>query len=143
MKHISVQRQETGFTDLFILTHADLTETSAATTQAITLATLAVGDVVMNNALLEVRTPGTVLTTLTGQVGVTGTPDQFIAASDLTAAGDRYFGVLDTVAAYVAPAAIALLFTADPDADALADVAAGEFWIWLTISRKADRNRQA
>jgi len=133
-----------GFTNLFIVKKADFTETTNNTAQSIVLCPLAIGDLVMANALLEVKTNATVLATATGELGVTGATTQFIAAKDLLAAGDEYYSVANSVAPYAAIAAVNLLFTGRPGAaEALASMGAGEFWIWVTISRKADRNVQA
>lgn len=137
------ERAGIGFTDLFVVRKADFTEVTNNTAQSIILTALAVGDLVMNNTLLEVKTNATVLATATGSVGVTGAVAQLVAASNLLAAGDEYYSVAATVAPYAAIAAVNLLFTAVPGAaEALASMGAGEFWIWATINRKAERNVQ-
>lgn len=147
MKHYHLKREEQagiGYTDLFIVTQADFTEAVDNTNQSITLASLAVGDVVMNNVLLEVRTNANVVAAVTGAVGVTGSTAALLAAANLLAAGDEYYISGASIAPYVAIAAVDLLFTGDPGTtDNLAEMTAGEFWIWASISRKADRNVQA
>lgn len=137
------ERAGIGFTDLFVVTKADLTSAVNNTAQSIVLTALAVGDLVMNNCLLEVKTNATVLATATGELGVTGATTQFITASDLLAAGTEYYTVAAAVAPYVTTAAVNLLFTGRPGAaEALASMGAGEFWIWATINRKNERNVQ-
>lgn len=137
------ERGGIGFTDLFVVTHADFTEAVDDTNQSITLTPLAVGDLVMNNSLLEVRTNANVAAAVTGELGVTGSTAALIAASNLLAAGAEYFTVASTVGPYIATSAVDLLFTGNPGAtDNLDEMTAGEFWIWVTISRKADRNVQ-
>jgi len=147
MKHYHLKREEQagiGFTDLFIVKEADFTEAVDNTNQSITLTALAVGDLVMNNSLLEVKTNANVVAAVTGELGVTGSTAALIAASNLLAAGDEYYTVANSVAPYVATSAVNLLFTGNPGTnDNLAEMTAGEFWIWVTISRKADRNVQA
>lgn len=137
------ERAGIGFTDLFVVRKADFTEAVNNTAQSIVLTALAVGDLVMNNTLLEVKTNATVLATATGAVGVTGTVAALVAASNLLAAGDEYYTVAAGIAPYATIAAVNLLFTGVPGAaEALASMGAGEFWIWATINRKAERNVQ-
>jgi hypothetical protein len=137
------ERAGIGFTDLFVVTRADLTTAVNNTPQSIVLTALAVGDLVMNNTLLEVKVNATVLATATGSVGVTSAVAQLVAASNLLAAGDEFYSVAAGVAPYATIAAVNLLFTAVPGAaEALSAMGAGEFWIWATINRKAERNVQ-
>jgi len=137
------ERGGIGWTDLFIVTHADFTTVTDDVAQSITLCPLAIGDVVNNNVLLEVRTNANVVAAVTGSVGVTGSVAALLAASDLLAAGGEYYASGSGIGAYAAIAAVNLLFTADPGAaDNVDEMTAGEFWIWATISRKAERNLQ-
>lgn len=144
MKHYKLKQEERagiGFTDLFVVKKADFTEATNNTAQSVLLTALAVGDLVMNNCLLEVKTNATVLTTATGDLGVTGALTQFISGKNLLAAGDEYYSVANSVAPYATIAAVNLLFTGHPgSSEALASMGAGEFWIWVTINRKAERN---
>ena len=146
MRHYRLKQEERagiGFTDLFVLTHADLTEAADNTVQAVVLSALAVGDLVMNNTLLEVRTNANVVAAVTASVGVVGALEQFVANSNLLAAGSEYFTVINTVAPYVATAAVDMVANFIPGAnDNLLEITAGEFWIWATINRRAERNVQ-
>lgn len=155
MKHSLLnpyQRAATGFTDLFVVTHADLTETTDNTDQTLTLDALAFGDVVGYEALIEIVTAFDAATVsadnaCTVALGVTGATTQFIGASAIAAAGAG-------TAAYTAYATAAggapyptptggknILVTVDvTDADgALADYTAGELNIWMKILRRSDR----
>lgn len=147
MKHYRLKHEERagiGFTDLFVVTHADFTSAVDDAAESIVLTALAIGDLVMNNCLLEVKVNANVVAAITGSLGVTGAATQFIAASNLLAAGDEYYTVGAGVAPYATIAAsINLIFNVDPGAgDNTAEMTAGEFWIWVTINRKAERNVQ-
>ncbi len=146
------QRSTTGFTDLFVVTHADLTEATDNTDQTLTLDALAFGDKVGYEAMIEIVTAFDAANVsadnaVTVALGVTGATTQFIGASAISAAGAG-------TAAYTAYCTAAggtpyptptggknILLTVDiTDADgALADFGAGELAIWLNISRRADR----
>ena len=146
MKHYRLknnQQHAGGFTDLFVLTHADLTETTDNTAQAIVLTALDIGDVVFPNMLLEVVTnaSGGSVSTCTGSVGVTGALTQFIGNSNLLSAGNEYFAPANTVAPYVCVAGsinVEANFIPDSGHD-LEDLTAGEFWVWACISRSGER----
>src|SRR5262245_6203523 len=146
MKHYRLKQEERagiGFTDLFIVTHADFTTTTDDAAQSITLCTLAVGDLVMNNALLEVRTNANVVAAVTGSLGVTGSVAAIIAASNLLAAGTEYYTVASTVGPYITTSAVDLLFTADPGAtDNVDEMTRVAVWIWVTSNRRGERNVQ-
>ncbi len=148
----TVQRAATGFTDLFVITHADLTEATDNTDQTLTLDALAFGDVVGYEALLEIVTAFDAATVsadnaVTVAIGVTGATTQIIGASAITAAGagTAAYTAYATAAGgspYVTPTGGKnLLATVDiTDADgALADFTAGELHLWLKILRRADR----
>lgn len=141
-----------GWTDLFVLTHADLTDPTDNTDQTITLDALAFGDIVGYNAMIEIKTAFDAANVsadnaLTLAVGVTGATTQIIGASALAAAGAGTAALTCyTTAAggtnYATPTGGKnLLATLDiTDADgALVDYSAGEVWIWLTISRASER----
>lgn len=135
-----------GFTDLWIIkqtaaSSGDLTQTTNNTQQAITLSALAIGDIVLMDLFMEVRTVGAGLATFTASVGVTGALTQFIAAQDMLA-GNVYFAQASSVAPYATIAASKnLVVNFTPGAsEALASATALELWIWAKISRLSDRN---
>lgn len=142
-----------GFTDLFILTHADLTQAADNTDQAITLDALAFGDVVGYHALIEIVTAFDAAAVsadnaLTVSLGVTGALTQIIGASALAAAGagtaaKTGYGTAAGGAAYVTPTGgkdlIANFDITDADG-ALVDYSAGEIRIWVNISRWSQRS---
>lgn len=157
MKHYLLNRtpraDNLGFTDLFVLTHADLTEATDNTDQTITLDALAFGDVVGYEALVEIVTAFDAANVsadnaLTVAIGVTGATTQIIGASALAASGagtaaKTAYATAAGGSPYVTPTGGKnLLATFDiTDADgALADFSAGEIRVWLKISRWADRN---
>ena len=136
----SPQFSATGFTDVFQVVEADLTTAVDNTVQAITLDQLAIGDVVGNNMILEVRTNANVVASITASVGVTASLLAFIGNSNLLAAGVEYYTQAGTVAPYVATAAIDMLMNFIPGAsDNVAEITTGEWLLWCTISRAADR----
>lgn len=144
MKHYRLTGQErvsAGFTDLFIVTHADFSSTEVGVSESVTLAAMPRGDVVMN-ALLEVKTPAAGLTV------ALGTFLGLIVAVDLLSDGDPYYATDATAEPVIATADTTIQFQILPNTDegdeqAVGDITAGEFWIWAAISRKADRTLQA
>lgn len=141
-----------GFTDVFVLTHADLTDPTDNTDQTITLDALAFGDVVGYEALIEIVTAFDAANVsadnaLTVALGVTGATTQFIGASALAAAGagtaaKTCYATAAGGAPYVTPTGGKnILATFDiTDADgALVEYSAGEIAIYMKISRWADR----
>lgn len=145
MKHQRLNNHaavKTGFTDVWRITQTDLTETTNNTTQALTLVTLAVGDIVDQEAfILEVVTNGATLATYTCSLGVTGAVTQILGASNLLAAGAEYYAPAESVARYVAASSIAVLATFTPGAaEALASGTALDILIWGRISRKKERS---
>ena len=129
-----------GMTDLFVLTHEDLTESADNTAQAVVLDALNVGDVVFPNMVLDVTENANVVATVTASVGVTGALTQFIGNSNLLAAGSEHYSTANSVAAYVTTSAVNLEVNFIPGAaDNLAEITAGEFWLYACISRKLDR----
>lgn len=155
MKHYlarEIAKAASGFTDLFVLTHADLTEATDNTDQAITLDALEFGDLVGYQALIEIRTAFDAATVsadnaLTVSLGVTGALTQIIGASALAAAGagtaaKTAYAPAAGGAAYPTPTGgknlIANFDITDADG-ALVDYTAGEIWIWVNISRYSVR----
>ncbi len=147
----SEQRARTGFTDLFIVKYTDVSASIADNTAAtVTLDSLALGDVVLQDTLIEVRTAwaGPSDLTATASVGVTGTATALTPALTITTAGAGTAILTtdtsdnQTNAHYAASTAIDLIATITPDADSGVDeFTAGELAIWMNISRAADRRR--
>ena len=126
----------TGFTDVFVLDKSDMTTLVNGT--QVTLCKLAAGDIVFPSRMFqEVKTAVTGPTgTPTMSVGVTGTATQFTAATSIIATG----AVAPTSApAYVA-AATNLIVDFEAGGGNGAAAAAGEIWVWASISRAADRS---
>lgn len=148
----AAQKAATGFTDLFVLTHADLTEAVDNTDQAITLDALAFGDLVGYHALIEIVTAFDAAAVsadnaLTVSLGVTSALTQIIGASALAAAGvgtaaKTAYATAAGGAAYATPTGgknlIANFDITDADG-ALVDYSTGEIRIWCNISRWASR----
>jgi hypothetical protein len=149
MKHYraSTSRQiaAMGYTDLFVVTHADLTTTTNNTAESEVLDALAIGDIVDPKMLLEVKTNANVVASVTASVGVTGALTQFIGNSNLLAAGDEYYAPAGSVGAYATIASgKSLEMNFIPGASNNVDeITAGEFWLWCNISRKSERDIQA
>ena len=155
MRHTLLTPQQQavlGFTDLFVVTHADLTEATDATDQTLTLDALAFGDKVGYEAMIEIVTAFDAATVsadnaCTVALGVTGATTQFIGASAITAggAGTAAYTAYCTAAGgapYPTPTGGKnILLTVDiTDADgSLAEYTTGEIHIWMNISRRADR----
>jgi hypothetical protein len=141
-----VQQINGGFTDLFVVTLADATETTDDTDQAIKLLDLAVGDIVYPNVLMEVKSNAAGLTTANASVGINDALTAFVAASSLLAAGNEYFVPAESAPPYATVATgKSLVINLDPGADtaALSDLTALEVWVWVQISRKSDRAIEA
>lgn len=148
MKHIKLNQPamspaNSGWTDCWEITEADLTATANATPQTLVLAELAIGDRVNNDMLLEVVDNIVGLTTATAEVGVTGATTQFIGASNLLAAGVEYYVPAYSVSHYpVTGTAKQLLCTVRGGAsEAVSAATAGKWRIWAQISRRVDRDR--
>lgn len=145
------QRAYTGYSDLFVLTHADLTEATDNTDQTVTLDALAFGDSVKYDAVIQIKTAFDAANVsadnaLTVSLGVTGAATQIIGASALAASGagtaaKTTYCTAAGGAAYPTPTGGKnLIATFDiNDADgALADYSAGEIHVYLNIVRQAD-----
>lgn len=154
MKHIIYtpsQRARTGYSDLFVLTHADLTEATDNTDQAITLDALAFGDIVKYDAVIQIKTALDAANVsadnaVTVSLGVTSALTQIIGASALAASGagtaaKTTYCAAAGGAAYPVPSGgknlIANFDITDADG-ALADFSAGEIHIYVNIVRYTD-----
>lgn len=143
---IKCPEQNGGFTDLFIVGTtrgasgaSDFTEAVDDTDQAITLTALAQGDVV-HEVILDRVTAFAGLTACNASVGVNGALTEFIGSSSLLAAGELTFKGDDQ--AYSTPTGGKnLVINMDPAANtqALADLTAGEAYVWVRLTRRADR----
>lgn len=159
MKHYrlkDLQQTKTGFTDLFVLTHEDLTVDTNDLLQNVALCTLNAGDVVFDKTVAQIKTAFTpdpsANATVTLSVGRTGTAyTDLLAASNLNNAGTQIAaGVAYAAGASVANQVIASDSTVvyaqfditDTDGN-LAAHTAGEVHVWMAISRSADRAVQA
>lgn len=156
MKHdlIKVPANHCGFTDVFTITHADLTAATDDLAQTITLDALAFGDMVYA-AAIEIQTAFDAASAdeaTTAALGVTSATTQFLAAFTFVTGGAGVAAKTgacqgETFAPYITPTGGKdILLTVDiTDADgALVDHSAGVLLIWMQISRWADRvgNRQ-
>lgn len=87
----SQERAATGWTDKFVITHADLTESAANTAQTIQLCSVAVGDIVSNAAYRLVTafkdSADNALNTTTLIVGDGNDTDRFIVSKELNENG--------------------------------------------------------
>ena len=156
MKHYLLseeQKSRTGFSDLFVIPYNDAALTAAVadnTAVAVTLTSLALGDVVKQDVIVEpsVGWTGPSDLTATVSVGVTGTATALTPALTITTGGAATaVSTADTSdnqtnAHYAAAATIAMIATFTPDADSGVDeFTAGELKIWANISRAAARLR--
>ena len=156
MKHYllsAAQKAATGFTDLFVVNHADLTEATDNTDQSLTLDALEFGDLVGYHALIEIKQAFDAATVsadnaCTVSLGVTGAVTQIIGASAIaaggagTAAKTGYATAAGGSPYYTPTGGKNLLANFDvTDADgSLAEYTAGELYIWCNISRWAQRD---
>jgi hypothetical protein len=131
-----------GYTDVWRVVQADLTETTNNTPQAITLLALKLGDIVLQpDFFIEVVTNGATLATYTVSLGVTGALTQIIGNSNVLAAGAEYFAPANSVAPYVVAADINLVANFIPGAaEALASGTALDLLIWGRIMRLKERS---
>ncbi len=132
-----MEKAQSGFTDLYILTIADMT--SLANSTDITLSKLVAGDIVFpSKMLVEVRTAVVGPTgTPTGSVGITGAVTQFTAATSVIATG---YVAPTGAAAYIVTGSTNLLYDFQAGGGNGAAATAGEIWVWASISRYADRS---
>lgn len=154
MRHAKLSAAQiaaTGFTDLFVITAADLTVTTDDLLQNIALDVLQLGDVIRNHTLLEIKKAFSPVPSgnaaVTASVGRTGDGyTDCLAASALVtntaiAVGTAY-AAGEAIADQVIAAANTTLYCQvdinDVDGD-LATMTAGEIWIWLHINRTSER----
>jgi hypothetical protein len=173
MQHFKLRNLSTfqgGFTDLYCIgtkrvlgTTPSLPNTSdltaAATTQTITLETLAIGDVVVfpiaqawvKQKFTDATTENGAAVTLANlkvDLGVTGTTTKFIAGTNGDLIQSPNYPITSVVAAgvgHAAQAAIAVLATFTSTAGNLSTVTFGDLFIYLSIARVGEwvRDRQA
>ena len=139
-----------GFTDLWIVTHADLTTTANNTDETETLDAIEFGDIVHYDCLMEILTPFTPAPSgdagVNVTLGVTGAVTQFLgnsaimAAGAATAAKTGYAPAAAGVPYVVPTGGKDLLATFDiTDADGnLAAFTAGELAILMKITRYSE-----
>jgi hypothetical protein len=149
MKHYLLrtpERAATGFTDLFELTHADLTETTDNAAQVITLDALALGDHLLPGAILELTEAFTAAGTdddLVVSIGNSTNRDLFLAEFHLVnSASATTFGKgrILTVGMEVNQAtSLQAEFVVTGTSVALADYTTGSLRLWCNISRRRGR----
>lgn len=155
MRHYKLskdQRAARGFTDLFVITADDATETTNQTSQAVVLDKVNLGDVIRNHTLMEIKTPFTPQlsadSSVLAQVGRTGPAYTDVGAAVLQAGGvARPVGTTTSGSESIADQVIAaddtdlVCYLANAtDADgALSTLTAGELWIWMDINRSSER----
>jgi len=141
MRHLILNANEAhpvGWTDLFMVSHADLTDAVALEQQTVVLKTLGIGTVVSNVLLLEVKVVPAGLTTCVCSVGPAGI--NMLSAVDVV--GTRYHVPAHNKGAYViadAASQLVAIFKPNTGAESLSLLTAGEFWIWASCNRAADR----
>jgi hypothetical protein len=147
MRHYHLNHHErlaTGFTDVFAIYKADITQTLADEPSQVDLTPIKTGDLVMNDAFLEVITPVTGLTSALGALAVRAVAGPLLGNSNLLAAGSRYYASEATTAPKAAISNGILGFDLTAGAGEVpASLTAGEFRIWISICRKTERNFQA
>ena len=158
MKHYLLtkdQRAQQGYTDLVVLTYADFLDALDDAAYNVELLTLNKGDVVHAKTTLEIKTAigGTITgDTIKLSVGRTGTAYvDLLAASTVATTGTAALAdVVFAAAAGLASDPIAAdstvvycQMTMTAGTTHFSGATAGEFWIWLDISRKADRTFSA
>lgn len=152
----ALERAMTGYTEVYVLTHEDLTVTTDDLLQNVALTTLNKGDVVFDRTMAQIKTEFTpdpsANATVTVSVGRTSSGFvDMLAASNLINAGTQIAaGITYVAASGVGNQVIAADGTVvnaqfdidDADGD-LATLTAGEVWIWMAINRASDRVVQA
>lgn len=142
---LSLEEQAaTGFTDKFVLTHADLTESTTNTAQTIALYSAAVGEIVRSAGHILI-TPfedasDNTLSTTTIIVGDDGDTNRFLVSTELNANGSyvSYSQTANSVDslpyAYSTANTIDVVVGSPGTSLALEDVDTGEVHIYLGIS---------
>jgi hypothetical protein len=131
----------TGFTHQVVVTHEDLTETSADTDQTIALLSVAAGDVV-EKAAFKLVTPfedasDAAFNDTDVSVGDGGDTDRFIAATEVNENGtevDFKANANTTAYAYTAADTVDLLVES-MSAKSLSNLDAGEIHIYLAVTK--------
>lgn len=146
MKEYSIQNShfaKQGFTHVFEIDHAtDLTESTDNTDQAIVLTGLLEGDIVFPECIIDVVEDPAGLTALNASVGVTGALTQLTASTSVLAGATNAVvsgsgnGPYPTVAA---GKNLEINFDPAANTEALTDLTAGKFRVWVRISRRAER----
>jgi hypothetical protein len=131
----------TGFTHKAIVTHVDITETTADTDQTIALLSVAAGDVVDKAAYKLVTAfsdaSDSALNDTKVQVGDGGDTDRYIAATQVNVNGTEVLFAANantTSYAYTAADTVDLLVES-MSAKSLSDLDAGEIHIYLAVSK--------
>ena len=116
----------------------------SGTTGTFTIGVAQPGDIVFPGTVVDVFTPFTVAAaTLTGAVGVTGTVDRFVAATDIKSTTAKV--LVNTTATHALPwvnntaSPVNILVTLVAATGNISDITAGELRVRIPISRKADR----
>ncbi len=131
----------TGFTHKAIVTHVDITESTADTDQTIALLSVAAGDVVDKAAYKLVTAfsdaSDSALNDTKVQVGDGGDTDRYIAATQVNVNGTEVLFAANantTSYAYTAADTVDLLVES-MTAKSLSDLDAGEIHIYLAVSK--------
>lgn len=116
---------------------------AAGLTQTLKIGTLRPGDAIQSGALLHVLTPYGHASTVTASVGITGTVDRFVAASDVKSATNQAYGPTTATHALLwinqSAADVDLIVTFTVGAGNVSAVTAGLILVELPIVRRADR----
>lgn len=133
----------TGFTHKAIVTHADLTESTADTDQTIALLSVAAGDVVEKAAIKLVTAfadaSDSAFNDTKVQVGDDSDTDEYIAATQVNVNGTEvlFAANVNTVPyAYTAANTVDLLVESMTD-KSLSDLDAGELHVYLAVQKLA------
>lgn len=146
MKHIPLPDNviiHTGFTDLFVVTEADLDTLATNTSKVLNLLSLAIGDTVMM-AHTWLKTPlknsaDAAFNTCAATLGDTGSANRFITSQELNANGTTVTtkaGANTTNFVYTAADTLQLT-VASMAGKALNDLDTGELHIYVNIARMA------
>jgi len=136
-------RIATGFTHKVNVTHADLTQTTAATAQVIPLLSVAVGDMVEQVATFVntyfTDASDTAFNTTAITIGDDGSAARFLASQELNTNGTevKTKAGTGTLYSYLAANTVDVTFNA-MTAKALSDIDAGDIDIFLAVRTLAD-----
>lgn len=133
----------TGFTHKFIVTHEDLTESTADTDQTIALLSVAAGDVVEKAAIKLVTafadSDDAALNDTKVQVGDDSDTDEYVAATQVNVNGTEvlFAANVNTVPfAYTAANTVDLLVES-MTGKSLSNIDAGELHVYLSVTKLA------